>query len=485
MNDTTPHASAPSRDYWPLAVAAAHLAHTLWFASAYPEVVYDPDLLAYFVYWKNLVTGVTALHDTPYFTVPKPLLVFLLGPLDSAQAAFVVSAIGAALFGVLVYLIARRVFGQAVAVLCSAALLLHIDHATLTARASADFFLTLFLFGSIYAALTRRYLLSGLAIALAALVKPVALPCLVHLLAVEGRDRRRAWAGAAIALVALPLTLLANHVLIGSAFGTQRFFAGFASMHDGAQMPTGDLLRFVLWVELVKTIFTVTAPFGVVGLIVWIGRDKKRLTNPFLLVPLALLGGYVVLSVTTPFIAFLRFFYAVQVWFACFIIFGIVETCRRLAPESRALRATAMATLAFFLFDEQMSRQLKYQSHFATPFQRAMTFVATTDGVFATARSSGETILTPLAFFPYLLWTIDDMRLHPALVRMAEVQDHEGAQTPPDWVLYVPQAFLRQEARAPVEALLNSGLYMPVLASADSTAALYVRRDHAERLAVR
>jgi hypothetical protein len=485
MDDPTPRSSSPSRDYWPFAFATAHLAHTLWFASAYPEVVYDPDLLAYFVYWKNLVTGITALHDTPYFTVPKPLLVFLLGPLDSAQAAFVVSAVAAALFGALVYLVGRRLFGQTVAILSSAALLLHIDHATLTARASADFFVTLFLFASIHAALTRRYLVSGLAIALAALVKPVALPCLVHLLAVEGQDRRRAWGGAAIALVALPLTLLANHVLIGSAFGTQRFFAGFAAMSDGAQMPTGDLLRFVLWVELVKTIFTVTAPFGVVGLMVWIGRDKRRLTNPFLLVPLALLGGYVVLSVTTPFIAFLRFFYVVQVWFACFIVFGIVETCRRLAPESRALRAAVMATLAFFLFDEQMSRQLKYRSHFATPFQRAMTFVASTDGVFATARTSGQTILTPLAFFPYLLWTIDDMRLHPALVRMAEVQDQESGQTPPDWVLYVPQAFLRQEALAPVEALLGSGLYTPMLVSPDGSAALYVRRDHYEPLASR
>ena len=57
MDDPTPRSSSPSRDYWPFAIGAVHLAHTLWFASAYPEVVYDPDLLAYFVYWKNLVTG--------------------------------------------------------------------------------------------------------------------------------------------------------------------------------------------------------------------------------------------------------------------------------------------------------------------------------------------------------------------------------------------------------------------------------------------
>lgn len=483
MEHPAPRSIPSPRDRWPLALAAIHLGHTLWFASVYPEVVYDPDLLAYFVYFKNLLTGTTSLHDASYFTVPKPLLVFLLGPLDSAQAAFAVSALAAAAFGALVYLIGSRVFGRTVGILCSLVLLLDVDRATLTARASADFFLTLFLFASIYATLTRRYLLSGVAILLAGLIKPVALPCLVHLLAVDGEDRRRAWAGAAIPLVALPLTLLSNQLLLGSPFGTQRFFAGFAAMSDGVQMPTGDLLRFVLWVELAKTIFTATAPFGVAGVVVWLARDKRRLTNPFFLVPLALLGGYVVLSVTTPFIAFFRFFWPVQVWFACFVVFGIVEACRRLAPEPRALRLGITAALLFFLFDEQMARQLKYRTHFAVPFQDAMGFVGTTDALLASARAPGETILTPLAFFPYLLWTIDDARLHPDLIRMAELQDKAGGETPPDWVLYVPQFFLRQEVRAHVDALLASGLYAPLLAGPDGVGAVYVRRDH--RLALR
>jgi hypothetical protein len=80
-------------------------------------------------------------------------------------------------------------------------------------------------------------------------------------------------------------------------------------MTDGAQMPTGDLLRFVLWVTLAKTIFTATAAFGVLGLVIWIGRDRSRLTHPFLLVPLALLAGYFAMSITTPFVTFFRFFF--------------------------------------------------------------------------------------------------------------------------------------------------------------------------------
>ena len=479
MDATTTRSGASARDYWPLVLAAAHMAHTLWFGAVYPEVIYDPDLLAYFVYWTNLVTGTTSLHDIPYFTVPKPLLVFLLGPLDNAQAAFLVSTLAAGIFGLLVYAIAKRLFGRTAAVLCSAALLLDIDRATLTSRASADFFMALFLYASIYLSLTRRYRLSGLSIALAALVKPVALPCALHLLAVEGDDRRRAWTGAALALVALPLGLLSNHLLLGSPFGSQRFFAGFAALSDGTQMATADLLRFVLWVELAKTIFTATAPFGVLGLIFWIAADRRRLTNPFLLVPLALLAGYVAMSITTPFIAFFRFFWPVQVWFACFVVFGMLETGRRLAPDSRALRLGATAALLFFLFDEQVTRQFKYRTHFAGPFQRVMTFVSTTDDLLASARTKGQTILTPLAFFPYLVWTIDDVREQPSLIQMAEVHVAQGgATTPPDWVIYVPSFFLRADAREPVEALLSSGMYAPVFASPDGVGALYLRRDH-------
>jgi hypothetical protein len=481
-----PNSSPPRpRDHWPLLLGAMHAAHTLCFASVYPDVVYDPDLVAYFVYFRNWFTGVTSLHDAPYFTVPKPLLVFLLGPLDSAHATFVVSTVCAGLFGTLVYLICRKVFDRTTGILCSALLLLDVDRMTLTARGSADFYLALLLYASIYAALVRRYAASGIAIALAALVKPVALPCAVHLLAVEGEDRRRAWAGAAIALVALPLVLLSNQVLLGSPFGTQRFFSGFASMSDAAQIPTGDLLRFVLWVEFAKTIFVATVPFGVLGLVGWLAGDKRRLTNPFFLTPLALLAGYVALSITTPFIPFFRFFWSVQVWFGCFIVFGMVQTCRRLVPEPRTLRVAATAACLYFLADDQIHRHVYYQSHFAGPFEEAMKFVSTTDPLLANDRRPGETILTPVAFLPYLLWTLDDVRKDPSLLRMVEQQDQQEYErfVAPDWVLYVPAAILRDETRNRVYALLESGLYVPYFHGGGNVGALYVRRDHFDRLA--
>ena len=82
-----------SRDRWPLGLFALHVAHGLWFAHLYPAGVWDPDLVAYFIYFENWVAGIRALHTIDYFTVPKPLLVFVLGPLGSAAAAFAISTV--------------------------------------------------------------------------------------------------------------------------------------------------------------------------------------------------------------------------------------------------------------------------------------------------------------------------------------------------------------------------------------------------------
>lgn len=471
------------RDHWPVALAILHFAHTLWYGRLYPDGIYDPDLLAYFVYWKNLVTGTTSLHGASYFTVPKPLSVFLLGPLGSAPAAFGLSAVCAAGFGVLVYLIGRRLFGRATGVLCSIAVLLDIDRATLTAHSSADFFLTLFLFGSIYATLTRRYALSGSALLLAALAKPVALPCLLHLLAVDEPDRKRARLAALIPLLAIPLGLLSNQLLLGSPMGSERFFAEFAAMSEGSPMPASDLLRFVLWVELAKTIFIATAPFGVLGLVVWIGRDPRRLTNPFFLVPICFLLGYLAMSITTPFVAFARFFWPLQVWFGCFVVFGIMETARRLTPGRPRLRMGLAAGLLFFLLDGQMARQLHYRGHFAEPFQETMEFVASTAPLLTTERAAGETILAPLAFLPYLLWTLDDARQHPELVRTAEAFAQSASPQPPDWILYVPKIAIGAKTVEAENALLATGLYKPLMVSDEAPGALYVRADRTQPLA--
>src|SRR5262245_53666924 len=132
--------SPEPRDRWPVILGALHLVHTLWFASLYPDGIHDPDLLAYFVYFANWLSGTTSLHAVPYFTVPKPLLVFVLGPLASAPAAFAVSALCSALLGVVVYQVGRRAFDRTTGVLFSLVLLLDVDRAVLSLHSSGDFY---------------------------------------------------------------------------------------------------------------------------------------------------------------------------------------------------------------------------------------------------------------------------------------------------------------------------------------------------------
>ena len=75
-------------DWWVAGLFAVHLAHPFVLAHWFPNQVFDADLLAYFVYFRNWLTHNTALFGVPYFTHPKPLLVFALGPLANVWSAF-------------------------------------------------------------------------------------------------------------------------------------------------------------------------------------------------------------------------------------------------------------------------------------------------------------------------------------------------------------------------------------------------------------
>jgi hypothetical protein len=243
-------------------------------------------------------------------------------------------------------------------------------------------------------------------------------------------------------------------------------------------MPTRELLRFVVWMQLVKHVFIATAPLGIVGLTVWLAQDKRRLTSPLLLVPMLFLGGYVALSLRVPFVPFFRFFWPVQVVFLGFIVFGIVEIGRRLAADHRALRLGVCTALLFFVGDDLLTRQLHYRHHFAEPFEQAMAFVEDVHPTMVQERLPGESVLTPLVFLPYVLWTLADTRSTPALAPTAE---HASADAKPDWILWVPSAFLDRDSRERIGRLVAGGGYTPRVVRGD--AALLVRTDRGQPLA--
>ncbi len=458
------------RDWRAPALVLVHLAHGLAVGRLYPHALHDPDLVAYFVYFRSWLADVDALHDLPYFTVPKPLLVFLLGPLADPSLAFACTAVLSAALGAFVYLAAREAFGRGVGLALSLLLLLDVEKAVLTLRSSADLYVAVFLFATIWLSLRRRFLPSALGILLAALVKPVALPCAAHVLAVEELPWRKRFLYCALPALGVPLTLLSNHLLLGTAMAPERFFAGFDALGEGTAIGPGEVLRYVFWFELVKHAFVSTAPLGVLGLVVWLARDTRRLTSPMLLVPGLFVGGYVGLAILTPFVPFFRFFWLVKIWFAGFIVHGAVEAARRVAAPR--WRPAVAGALLVFMADDYLVRLLSYRERFAIPFEEAMAFVTDTPGVLKAQRRDGETIMTPLAFMPYLLWELG-LDAQPRTVVTAEQAAREGDTSAPDWVVHVPEITASVAAREHLVRLAQGGQYAPRLA--DGRRALLAR----------
>ena len=130
--------------------------------------------------------------------------------------------------------------------------------------------------------------------------------------------------------------------------------------------------------------------------------------------------------------------------------------------------------------DDLITRQLHYRRQFADPFEQAMAFVEDVRPTMLQERRPGESVLTPLVFLPYVLWTLEDTRSAPQLVATAE---HDGTGIDPDWILWVPRAFLDQASRERVGRLVASGRYEQRYAAGDS--ALLARIDRPAPLARR
>lgn len=450
---------------------AVHLLHAAVFARLYPDNLYDPDLLAYFVYFRNWLAHDTTLHGVAYFTHPKPLLVFVLGPLASVSLAFACSALASAALGSVVYLIGRDCFGRPAGMLFSLFLLLDPSKAVLTLKSSADLYVAVFLFLALYESVRRKLAAASAWLFLSALVKPVTLPCALYFLAVEPR-RRSVWLWVLVPFLALPLTMLSNDVLLGSALGSDQFLKEFATLREGATVGPGEVLHFALWTQLVKNRFVSTAPWGFLGVLLWLAADRRRLTSPLLLVPLLFLGGYFLLSVESRYMPFFRFYWALEIWFLGFVIFGILEAARRLANGRAWVKSGVTCLLLFFLMDDYVLRQLSYRDTFALPFEESMAFVQSSRTVLEKGRTNGERILAPLAFLPYLLWELQSEGGATAIVTAESAVLHDPT-VQPDWILDVPRIYASPAAREFVAQLVRGGGYEIRLT--DGKAALLAR----------
>jgi hypothetical protein len=449
--------SARRIDPWVVAVCVASIAQTALFASVYPQQRFDPDLIAYLTYFRNWTAGDATLHGIPYFTHPKALLVFALGPLGNASAALAVTAVASAALAGLVYLLARDAFGRGTGLMISACLLLDPSKALLTLKSGADLFVACFLFAAIHLTRGRRVVAAAVCLLLGALVKPVIVPCAACFLAIEGGGRRR-WIAALLPFAAIPLIALANQALLGSVHGTDRFFEEFAALRGEDGIGAQSVVHFALWTQLVKTRFIATAAWGLLGLVLWTAADRRRITDPLLLMPLLFLSGYVLLGFTARFMPFFRFFWALEVWFLMFVVFGAVETARRVAAGQRWVERTAVAIVLVLLADAYVVRQIDYRRDFALPFERSMAFARTAEQRLRRDWSAEQTVVVPLALLPYMMWAFPgpERARHVAIAERVALQ-HTPVE--PDWIVYMPLIYASAAARDALPQVIRAGGY--------------------------
>lgn len=469
---TSSHALAVDRERWIVAgIVLANLAQAAFFNWLYPAHRADPDLLAYFTYFRNWWDGDATLHTLAYFTAPKTLLVFTLGALGNATVALACSAAASALLGAVVYLLARDAFGRPAAIVASLFLLLDPSKAILTLKSSADLYLVLFVLLALLLAERHRLLASALCLLLATLVKPVALPCAAYFLVAPGSRARRVGA-LLIPFAALPLILLAHHALLGGALRGSQFFAEFASMTGGEPIHPGAVAHYALWSQLIKIRFAATAAWGIVGLLLWVADDESRLTHPLLWMPALFLAGYVVLSAIAPFPPYFRYFWLLEVWFLLFVASGTLEVARRVAPTEPRLRRAVVAVVLVLLADGLIGRQLDYRRDYAMPLEQSMRFADAAGGALKTHWRGGDTIVAPLGLLPYMVWELRDAA-RAGRIDTAERVARDRVAAQPTWIVDMPRLYVGDVTREWMRGVVGSGAYAVYLS--DGQAALLHR----------
>jgi len=276
-----------------LILFAIHFFHLLFMQHLYPYQIYDSDLLSYFVYYQNLIHNQQVLLS---YMIPKPLAVFLLGPLDSPQAAFYCTLVIASLLGGLSFLVGTHFLGPLCGVLLSLFLLLDPHRNILALRSGVDLYLAFFLFLAIHLTVVKRPGLASLSLLLAALEKPVAIPCgWFFLLEAELTWKRKLLYGF-LPLLALPITLFFYEIVLGTPSMSADMVDDFVIVRQFPPISPSTFFHYVFWSWLTEASYLHVIPWGFVGVLLWLKENRQRLLSPFFLLPLLFLFGYFILS---------------------------------------------------------------------------------------------------------------------------------------------------------------------------------------------
>lgn len=451
----------------PALVALAVIVQSVWLDALYPAAHLDADLFSYLAYWRDLRAGSPVAFG---YTVPKLLPVLLFGPLASPRLAQGVSIAIAAGGGALLYAIARRSFGSAVAIVAAVLYVADPMRGVLTLRSSVDLVVGVALLGAVFALQRSAVLAAGVMILLAALGKPPALACALVLPFVPGASWSRRAVATALPFLALPATALLDAGLDGRPLLSVLTAPSLPDQHqlfvrvaEARVLGFGEVLSLIVREWFGGTLFARTWPLVLLGVALYAlgpAGDAAERRRPVLVVPLLLGAAYLGLALLQPMIVFTRFFWPLAVVLSVFAAYAVVWLARRL-PVATPLRAGfAVAMLAALLAD-RMDDQRWRERIMLRPFEVHARLASDAAWAIAhDARCAGAAVV-PLAYLPLTAWRAPDKLHRGELCALEDWAEGRGCDVP-GCVLVIPDAPTTARARDAVARLVAGGVVVEV-----------------------
>lgn len=459
-------ATAPATG--PLLVALAVVVQSLWLATAYPAAHLDADLLSYLAYWRDLRSGNPVAFG---YTVPKVLPILLYGPLASPRLAMLVTIAISAAGGALLFAIARRGFGTAVALLSAVLYVADPMRGVLTLRSSVDLVVGVALLGAVYALQRRALFAAAAMILVAALGKPPALACVLALVLVPHLPLRRRALACTLPLLALPATMVLDALLEGrsplaifSAPSLPDQHALFVRVAEARVLGFGETLTLLVRDWFGGTLFAHTWPLVVLGIVATLvlrnapAIDEQR--RPVLVVPLLLAGAYLGLSLVQPMIVFTRFFWALAIVLSVFAAYAVVGVARRL-PAARPVQVAFACALVAALLADRMDDQRWRERIMLRPFETHARLADDAVEAIAHDAACDGAAVVPLAYLPLAAWRAPDKLQRGELCAMEDWAEGRGCPTP-RCVLVIPDAPTTARARQAMADFVAGGFVVEV-----------------------
>jgi len=451
----------------PALAALAVVVQSVWLATLYPAAYLDADLLSYLAYYRDLRAGSPVAFG---YTVPKLLPMLLFGPLASPRLALLVSVTVAAAGGALLYAVARRSFGTAVALVATLLYVVDPMRGVLTLRSSVDLTVGVALLGAVYALQRRAVLAAAVMILLAALGKPPAIACALVLPFVPGATPLRRVLATALPLLALPAAACLDAALEGRSALSVLIAPSLPDQHElfvrvaeARVLGFGETLSLIVREWFGGTLFARTWPLVVLGVLLYAVRppagraDRGR---PLLLVPLLLGGAYLGLALMQPMIVFTRFFWPLAVVLSVFAGYAVVWLAQRL-PAARPLRAGFAVALLAALLADRMDDQRWRERIMLRPFEVHAALADQAVEAIAHAASCDGPAVVPLAYLPLAAWRAPDKLKRGELCATEDWAEGRGCATP-TCVLVIPEAPTTEHAREAMTKLVANGFVVEV-----------------------